>query len=144
MRLRHYRRLNLSGQAAKSGLNKAILDAAWGELKQKTSAVAAKSGNLVWSVNPRCSSQECSVCHFVSPTNRAGEKFLCESCGAIEDADTNASSNLRFRGMVELGISLDAVLRVPQKQGKITPLELSLALAGEPGNPQSLIEWRGA
>jgi putative transposase len=133
-----------NGQAAKSGLNKAILDAAWGELKQKSMAVAAKSGNLVWSTHPRHSSQECSVCHFVSPTNRDGEKFLCEACGAIDDADTNASSNLRFRGMVELGIRLDAVLGVPQQQGKITPLELSLVLAGEPGNPQSLIEWRGA
>lgn len=58
-----------NGQAAKSGLNKAILDAAWGELKQKTIAVAAKSGNLIWSVNPQQTSQECSVCHFVSPTN---------------------------------------------------------------------------
>lgn len=133
-----------NAQAAKSGLNKAILDAAWGELKQKTSAVAAKSGNLVWSTNPVKTSQECSVCHFVSPTNREGEKFLCESCGSLDDADTNASSNIRLRGMVELGICLDAVLGVPQKQGKITPLELSLALAGEPGNPQSLIEWRGA
>ncbi|PSB29186.1 zinc ribbon domain-containing protein [Stenomitos frigidus] len=66
-------------------MNKAILDAAWGELQQKTSAVAAKSGNLVWSTNPRCSSQECSVCHFISPTNREGEKFLCESCGTLDD-----------------------------------------------------------
>lgn len=133
-----------NGQAAKSGLNKAILDAAWGELKQKTSAVAAKSGNLVWSTNPVKTSQECSVCHFVSPTNREGEKFLCESCGSLDDADTNASSNIRLRGMVELGICLDAVPGVPRKLVKITPLELSLALAGEPGNPQSLIEWRGA
>ena len=132
-----------NGQAAKSGLNKAILDAAWGELKQKTVAVAAKSGNLIWSTNPYQSSQECSICHFVSPTNRDGEKFLCESCGAVKDADTNASSNIRLRGMVELGINLDAVAGVLGKLGKITPLELSLMLVGEPGNPQSLIEWRG-
>lgn len=123
-------------QAAKSGLNKAILDAAWGELKQKTMAVAAKSGNLVWSINPCKTSQECSICHFVSPTNRDGEKFLCESCGALDDADTNASSNIRLRGMVELGI------RVRGVPSEFTPLELSLALAGEPGNPHQ--EWRGA
>lgn len=125
-----------NGQAAKSGLNKAILDAAWGELKQKTMAVAAKSGHLIWSINPCKTSQECSVCHFVSPTNRDGEKFLCESCGVSDDADTNASSNIRLRGMVELGI------RVAGVPGEFTPLELSLALAGEPGNPHQ--EWRGA
>ena len=119
-----------NGQAAKSGLNKAILDAAWGELKQKSIAVAAKSGNLVWSTNPCKSSQECSVCHFVSPANRDCEKFLCESCGTLDDADTNASSNIRLRGMVELGI------RVRGVPPEFTPLELSLALAGEPGNPQ--------
>jgi putative transposase len=132
-----------NGQAAKSGLNKAILDAAWGQLKQKSMAVAAKLGHLVWSTNPYQSSQECSACHFVSPTNREGEKFLCESCGKLDDADINASSNLRLRGMVELGINLKAVPGVPRKLGKSTPLELSLALAGEPGNPQSLIERRG-
>lgn len=131
-----------NAQAAKSGLNKAILDAAWGELKQKTVAVAVKSGNLVWSINPCKTSQECSVCHFVSPTNREGEKFLCESCGVLEDADTNASSTIRLRGMVELGINLDAVPGVPRKLGKSTPLEVSLALAGEPGNPRP--ERRGA
>lgn len=133
-----------NGQAAKAGLNKAILDAAWGALKQKSMAVAAKSGNLVWSTNPYQSSQECSDCHFVSPTNREGEKFLCESCGKLDDADTNASSNLRLRGMAELGISLEAVPRVPRKLGKSTPSELSLALAGEPGNPQQIVERRGA
>ena len=101
-------------------------------------AVAAKSGNLVWSTNPYQSSQECSSCPFVSPTNRDGEKFLCEGCGKLEDADTNASSNLRLRGMVELGIRVAGVPR------EFTPLELSLALAGEPGNPQPLIERRGA
>ncbi|WP_219904778.1 hypothetical protein, partial [Stenomitos frigidus] len=41
----------------------------------------------------------------------------------IDDADTNASSNMRLRSMVELGISLDAVPGVPRKLGESTPLE---------------------
>ena len=88
-----------NNQAAKSGLNKAILDAAWGELKLKTKAVAEKSGKLVLEVDPRYSSQECSHCGYISPTNRDKEKFLCESCGHYDDADVQASINILNRGL---------------------------------------------
>lgn len=120
-----------NGQAAKSGLNKAILDAAWGELKLKTRAVAAKSGNLVWETNPRITSQECRLCHFVSPSNRDKEKFLCESCGHLDDADNNASFNILIRGCIEIGIRLAGV------PGEFTPLEISSTLVDEPGNPSN-------
>ena len=88
-----------NNQAAKSGLNKAILDAAWGKLKLKTKAVAEKSGKLVLEVDPRYSSQECSHCGYISPTNRDKEKFLCESCGHYDDADVQASVNILNRGL---------------------------------------------
>lgn len=129
-----------NGQAAKSGLNRVILDAAWGEQIQKTKAVAAKSGSIVWQINPRKSSQECRMCGYVSSDNRDGEKFLCESCGHLDDADGNASNIILMRGCAELGIRVG---RVPPE---FTPLELSLALAGEPGNPEqlSLFQRRGA
>jgi putative transposase len=132
-----------NGQAAKRGLNRVIADAAWGELKQKVIAVAAKSGVLVHSINPRHTSQECSQCGYKSPNNRSGEKFLCESCGHIADADIDAAVVIRQRGLKELGISLP-LLGVPQK---VTPTEISMGLPVEPGKPQkykqlSLFEWR--
>lgn len=125
-----------NNQSSKSQLNKAISDAAWHGLKLKTAHQAAKLGNWVIEVNPRCSSQQCQQCGYVSPKNRLGEKFLCEVCSYYEDADVNAAKNLAVRAQNKLGI---ASLRVVSP--KVTPKpevtgckEKSLALAGEPGN----------
>ncbi len=104
-----------NNQAAKSGLNKAILDAAWGELKLKTKAVAKKSGKLVLEVDPKHSSQECSHCGYISPTHRDREKFLCENCGHHDDADVQASINILNRGLKVLGISPSQLCGVPAK-----------------------------
>jgi putative transposase len=143
-------------QAQKSGLNRAIGDAAWGKLKQKVKQVAAKSGVLVHEINPKHTSQECSCCGYISPTNRDKERFLCESCGWIADADIDAAVVIQQRGLKELGIDLPSLPGVPRKDFKSTPKEpverqgKSSALVDEPRNPQkewvqlTLFEWRGA
>ncbi len=105
-----------NGQARKRGLNRVIADAAWGELKQKVKVVAAKSGVLVHEINPKHTSQECSFCGYVSPTNRDKEKFLCELCGSIADADVDAAVVIRQRGLKNLGISIP----LPVVHGKVT------------------------
>lgn len=105
-----------NSQAQKRGLNRAIADAAWGELKQKVKVVAAKSGVLVHQINPKHTSQECSCCGYVSPANRDKEKFLCESCGWIADADIDAAGVIRQRGLSELGINIP----LPVVHGKVT------------------------
>lgn len=127
-----------NGQAAKRGLNKAIGDAAWGELKQKVKVVAEKSGVLVHSINPKHTSQECSCCGYKSPTNRDKEKFLCESCGHVTDADVDAAVVIRERGLKELGINLPKLPGVPRKVTPKKPVERqgkSLGLLGESGKP---------
>ena len=93
-----------NNQKAKSQLNKAISDAAWYSLRQKTEQQAAKIGNWTVEVNPRGSSIECCKCHFVSSTNRNKEKFVCENCGHYADADIQASCVLAIRGKEKLGI----------------------------------------
>lgn len=102
-----------NNQKAKSQLNKAISDAAWYSLRSKTEHQATKLGNWTITVNPRGSSQECHKCHFISPTNRDKEKFVCENCGHYEDADTQAASVLAARGIQKLGI--DALTVVSRK-----------------------------
>lgn len=104
-----------NGAAAKSGLNKAILDASWGELKQKIKVMSEKAGVIFHEVNPRHTSQECSCCHYISPNNRDRERFLCEQCGYFCDADVQASINIKKRGLKELGISLPKLPGVPRK-----------------------------
>lgn len=126
-----------NGQKRKSQLNKAISDAAWYSLRLKTEYQASKLGNLVVTVNPRCTSQECSECHYISPDNRDGEKFICDLCGYHEDADVNAAVNQAHRGKTKLGID---TLRVVSSEVTLTPeltgrKELSLSLDGEPENP---------
>jgi putative transposase len=105
------------------GLNKAIADAAWGSLKQKVKILSERAGVLVHEAVPHFSCQECSECGYLSPTNRAGEKFICEECGHHEDADVDAAKIILKRGLDGLGIYLDAVPRVPRKQDKSTPDE---------------------
>lgn len=128
-----------NGQSAKKGLNKIIADAAWGELKLKTKAVAEKLGLIFAEVNPKFSSQECNCCGHVSEANRKKERFLCEVCGYLEDADTQASLNLLNRGLKQLGIDPTQLRAV---RPKVTAQETSLALADEPSNPRRLFEWR--
>ncbi|MCL1467762.1 RNA-guided endonuclease InsQ/TnpB family protein [Argonema galeatum] len=109
-----------NGQSAKTGLNRAIWDASWASLKEKVKVIAAKLGNLFHETNPRYSSQECSVCGYISPTNRDKEKFVCESCGHIADADVDAAVVIRQRGLAELGIKLQVREVIPE----LTPKDL--------------------
>jgi putative transposase len=134
-----------NNQKAKAQLNKAISDAAWYSLRKKTKHQAAKLGNWVITVNPRGSSQECHKCHFVSPTNRDKEKFVCENCGHYEDADTQAGSVLAQRGIKKLGIdTLTVVSREvttkPESTGSRSKRKLSPALASESGNPAKYVQ----
>ncbi|MGK7873232.1 MAG: zinc ribbon domain-containing protein, partial [Xenococcaceae cyanobacterium] len=84
--------------SAKSQLNKAISDASWYSLRKKTEHQAAKLGHRVITVDPQYTSQQCSRCGYVSPTNRTGEKFVCESCDHYEDADIQGAQNIAERG----------------------------------------------
>jgi len=50
-------------------------------------------------IDPHWSSQECSVCGFISKSNRPNQStFSCKRCGNADHADTNASKVLRNRG----------------------------------------------
>lgn len=140
------KRYSKNGQAAKSQLNKAISDAAWGNLMLKTKHQAAKLGNWVVTVPARHSSQECSVCHYVSPKNREGEKFVCENCGHHEDADVDAGIVIAQRareavGLTNLPLVKRKVMPVPELTGNPKRKEISLPLGGEPGNQTGKVEY---
>ena len=135
-----------NNQKAKSQLNKAISDAAWYSLRKKTEHQAAKLGNWTITVNPRGSSIECHKCHFISPTNREREKFVCENCGHHEDADTQAGSVLACRGIEKLGIdTLTVVSRKVTTEPELTGSSgnrknISSALVDESGNPAKYVQ----
>ncbi len=90
----------------KAGLNRAMLDTAFGELRRN---LDYKCGRLI-EVNPAYTSQICSHCGHTDKENRKTQaRFQCVSCGFASNADTNAARNIRRLGMARLhgeGIAL--------------------------------------
>jgi putative transposase len=140
-----------NGQSAKKALNRLIRDGAWGELKLKIQSVAEKFGCIIIEVNPKHTSQQCSVCGHTDKQNRKGEKFVCVECGNIADADNQAAINIAKRGIEQLNLSLSKLLGVTQEvtaKSEITEdtgnsEETSVSLETEPSNPKQLVlfEW---
>ncbi len=102
----HTGRFLKNGQSAKRALNRLIADASWYSLTQKIEYMAVKSGKIVLRVNPRHTSQECSVCHHIDPDNREGEKFLCTNCGHVDDANFQASINIKNKAINQYGLNI--------------------------------------
>ncbi len=90
-----------NGAAAKSGLNKSILDAGWGQFQQIVSYKAECAGREVLKVNPRYTSQVCSQCGTVKKKSLDERWHSCE-CGCELDRDTNAALNILRLGRSQL------------------------------------------
>ncbi|MDE0291003.1 MAG: transposase [Candidatus Dadabacteria bacterium] len=83
----------------KAGLNRAILDTGFGEIRRN---LEYKCGRLI-EVDPAYTSQTCSECGHTDKENRKTQaRFLCVSCGFASNADTNAAMNIRRLGMAQL------------------------------------------
>jgi putative transposase len=104
-------------------------------LKEKVKVIAGKLGNLFHEINPKHTSLECSICGYISPTNRDKEKFVCESCGHIADADIDAAVVIRQRGLKELGIKLKVREVIPE----FTPKE-SIKISSDREHQQQNVE----
>ena len=103
-----------NGAAAKAGLNKSILESAWGKVRQFTAYKASKANKLVIAVPPNGTSQECSKCSHTHPDNRKSQSlFVCQHCGFTENADYNASLVIKKTGIRML---LDDGISVKQKK----------------------------
>jgi putative transposase len=85
------------------------VDSGFGCHISKIAWLALKVGKPVLSVNPKFTSQECSACHHDSKTNRDGEKFICENCGHIAHADTQASRTILGRANLKFVSKADAL-----------------------------------
>lgn len=90
----------------KAGLNRVILDAAWGLLRKLTTYKAEEAGRIVALVNARNTSRTCSSCGHVSEQNRTTQaEFACVRCGHAEHADFNAAKNILARYHARLGLA---------------------------------------
>jgi len=84
--------------AAKSGLNRRILDQGWSEFRRQLAYKLAWKGGTMLLVDPRNTSRACSACGNVSRENRLTQAaFRCVACGHAANADTNAAINILRR-----------------------------------------------
>ena len=80
---------------AKSGLNRAILETGWGDLRRMLEYKAA----VTVAVDPKNTSRTCHECGHVDKGNRTTQAdFKCLACGHAGNADVNAALNILARG----------------------------------------------
>jgi putative transposase len=82
-----------SGRAAKAGLNRAVLDANFSEIRRQLEYKLRLRGGRLVVVDPAYTSQRCSGCGAFTDCG-SDETFICSACGAVEDRDANAARNL--------------------------------------------------
>ena len=71
------------------------------ELRAFIEYKAKLNGVPVYFVNPKNTSRECSQCGYTDKANRKYQaEFVCVQCNHIENADFNASKNIRSRAFV--------------------------------------------
>lgn len=83
----------------KAGLNRGILDAAWGEFRLQLEYKLQWRGGQVILVNPAYTSRTCRMCGHEAAENRKTQSvFLCVACGHAEHADVHAAKNILAAG----------------------------------------------
>jgi putative transposase len=89
-----------NGARAKSGLNRSISDAGWGQFVLILRAKAEDAGRTWIEVNPRHTSNRCECCGNAAPENRFTQaEFVCQRCGHTAPADEHAARNILRAGL---------------------------------------------
>ena len=90
--------------AQKKGLNREILNQSWSFFRKRLKDKANSSGVVVTQVNPKYTSQTCSVCKHCARQNRKSQAvFSCVACAYQADADINAAQNILAAGLAVTG-----------------------------------------
>jgi putative transposase len=91
-----------NGAKAKSGLNRSINDAGWGQLARMLAYKAEDAGRELRVVAPQFTSQRCSRCEHTDEASRRSQAvFRCTACGFEAHADINAACNVLWAGRAQ-------------------------------------------
>jgi len=102
----------------KSGLNRAILDAGWGEFRRQLEYKVAWANGIVVAVDPKNTSRKCSACGHTAKENRLTQAdFICVRCGHTDDADVNAAINILRAGHARLACGEIGAVRPLREAG---------------------------
>jgi putative transposase len=89
-----------NGARAKSGLNRSISDAGWGQFVSILRAKAEEAGRAWIEVDPRHTSDGCERCGHTARANRVTQaEFACQRCGHTAPADEHAARNILRAGL---------------------------------------------
>ena len=89
-----------NGARAKSGLNRSISDAGWGQFVSILRAKAEEARRTWIEVNARHTSNRCECCGHAAPENRVTQaEFACQCCGHTAPADEHAARNILRAGL---------------------------------------------
>jgi len=87
---------------SKAGLNRVILNVAFGEIRRQLEYKCRWYGSRLVTVPPAYTSQRCSVCGHTEHANRVSQAiFICRSCGHFGNADVNAAQNILAKATAE-------------------------------------------
>jgi putative transposase len=89
-----------NGARAKSGLNRSISDAGWGQFISILRAKAEEAGRAWIEVDPRHTSDRCERCGHAARANRVTQAgFACQRCAHRAPADEHAARNILRAGL---------------------------------------------
>ncbi|EHB45910.1 transposase, IS605 OrfB family [Mycolicibacterium rhodesiae JS60] len=89
-----------NGARAKTGLNRSISDAGWGQFVSILRAKAEDAGRTWIEVDPRHTSDRCEACGHAARENRVTQAvFVCQRCGHTAPADQHAARNILRAGL---------------------------------------------
>jgi putative transposase len=89
-----------NGARAKTGLNRSISDAGWGQFVSILRAKAEEAGRAWLEIDPRHTSDRCERCGHAARVNRVTQaEFACQRCGHSAPADEHAARNILRAGL---------------------------------------------
>ncbi len=133
--------MTAGGGSRKRGLNRVVLDAAFGDFRRLLTYKGKLYGCEVVAVPPHYTSQRCSACGHAEKANRSSQSdFRCLSCGHEANADLNAAINI-LRAASSTGLTKNAC----GEDVRPTPVrpERQTSLKQEPGTRARLVSDRG-
>ena len=93
--------------AAKSGLNRSILEQNLGQLRTQLTYKAKWAGRRLVLVDPRNTTRACSRCGNLNPRPGADRIYRCDMCSLALDQDQNASVNMLHATLEAVGVERD-------------------------------------
>jgi len=104
----------------------------YADMRFKIAYKAAAVGIELEAVSPRNTSRGCSACGHVSASNRKGLRFCCQKCRHKDDADRQASKNIRARSVsIACNAAGTGSLKAPRKLGTVDIGSGSCVLHGD-------------